>query len=339
MLAQRHTTSAARSTSAPAAGAQHSPPGTTGDPLPCPLCDYDLRGLTEPRCPECGHRFDWRDFTDPSRQLHPYLFEHHPRRNARSFVRTLAGGLRPRAFWATLRPIQPSRPDRLVTYWLLANLLLPVGAALLFLSTALAYVPERVRQREARLAEYRYLVSPEGQRRFPLAMTRGTTAAQYVDFGYAPPLTAAYFREILQHRFDRMLVDGLAAAAAYVAWPWLTLAALLIFQASMRRARVNEVHVLRCALYSCDAGLWVGMLVALLVPPVVTWLARELPLEGRFVMAASVVFAGFTAWRLAAAYRLYLRFDHPVATAVASQVLVLLTVMVVAVFLGSSGLW
>lgn len=23
----------------------------------CPTCDYDLRGTTEPRCPECGERF------------------------------------------------------------------------------------------------------------------------------------------------------------------------------------------------------------------------------------------------------------------------------------------
>ncbi len=24
----------------------------------CPLCEYDLRMLAEPRCPECGYRFD-----------------------------------------------------------------------------------------------------------------------------------------------------------------------------------------------------------------------------------------------------------------------------------------
>ena len=23
--------------------------------VPCPLCAYNLRGLTSPRCPECGH--------------------------------------------------------------------------------------------------------------------------------------------------------------------------------------------------------------------------------------------------------------------------------------------
>jgi hypothetical protein len=73
----------------------------------CPLCDYDLRGLTEPRCPECGYQFAWADLTDPARQLHPYLFEHHPRHNLRSFVRTMARAMRPRRFWWWRKPTQP----------------------------------------------------------------------------------------------------------------------------------------------------------------------------------------------------------------------------------------
>src|SRR3954470_8548137 len=88
----------------------------------CPLCEYNLRGLTDPRCPECGHRFDWAVVTDPSRRLHPYLFEHHPERNLRSFARTLWGTLRPRRFWESLPANQPLRPRRMVIYWLLAAL-------------------------------------------------------------------------------------------------------------------------------------------------------------------------------------------------------------------------
>lgn len=58
----------------------------------CPLCDYNLRGLTEPRCPECGFRFDWPHVLDPTRRLHPYIFEHHPERNFRSFWQTAFAG-------------------------------------------------------------------------------------------------------------------------------------------------------------------------------------------------------------------------------------------------------
>ena len=64
--------------------------------LHCPMCDYDLRGQIEPRCPECGYRFDWDELRDPTRRVHQYLFELHPERNVWSFVRTLLGGLRPR---------------------------------------------------------------------------------------------------------------------------------------------------------------------------------------------------------------------------------------------------
>ena len=74
----------------------------------CPLCEYDLRMLAKPRCPECGYRFDWPDVLDPSRRLHRYLFEHHPERNWWSFWKTALGSLRPRKFWAALQPVQPS---------------------------------------------------------------------------------------------------------------------------------------------------------------------------------------------------------------------------------------
>ena len=308
----------------------------------CPLCDYNLRGLSEPRCPECGYRFEWRDFTDPDRRLHPYLFEHHRGRRVRSFVWTLLGGARPNRFWPTLRPTQPMRPGRLLAYWLLANLLLPLGLVVLFLSTALANVPDQNRRREQLRAEFRFLISQNGQRQNSYGarlLARGVTADQYADREAPRPLSFDYLRQVYQDRFARMVGDGAAAGAAYLLWPWLTFATLMIFQASMRRARVNAAHVLRCVLYCCDAGLWVGALVAVLVPPALKWLRRELPMEGRFVMAAAVVLAAFTAWRLAAAYRLYLRFDHPVATAAASQAVVLLAVLVLVVGLGALGVW
>jgi hypothetical protein len=117
------------------------------DDVKCPLCDYDLRGQTEPRCPECGYRFDWSDLTDPAKKVHPYLFEHHPRRNVWSFLRTFFGGLLPARFWSSLKPSQPSRPRRLVVYWLVTSLLVPLGYAVMFAYTVVAYAPEHRGQR------------------------------------------------------------------------------------------------------------------------------------------------------------------------------------------------
>jgi hypothetical protein len=64
----------------------------------CPLCEYNLRGLSEGRCPECGYRFEWSVITDLAARPHPFLFEHHPERNVRSFFRTLWGTITPTRF-------------------------------------------------------------------------------------------------------------------------------------------------------------------------------------------------------------------------------------------------
>src|SRR5437773_2246840 len=71
--------------------------------LKCPLCGYNLRGLVDPRCPECGYQFQWRALLDDARHRHPFLFEHHPGHNIRSFFPTLRATLRPRRFWRELR--------------------------------------------------------------------------------------------------------------------------------------------------------------------------------------------------------------------------------------------
>lgn len=35
----------------------------------CPACGYNLRGLNDPPCPECGHRFEWAAVLDPANRL------------------------------------------------------------------------------------------------------------------------------------------------------------------------------------------------------------------------------------------------------------------------------
>src|SRR5580658_4321591 len=94
----------------------------------CPLCDYNLRGLAEPRCPECGFQFDWLELLYAEQNRHPYLFEHQPKRNIWSFWKTFWADCRPRRFWRELSPVHVVRINRLLIYWLLANgiLLLPV---------------------------------------------------------------------------------------------------------------------------------------------------------------------------------------------------------------------
>lgn len=305
----------------------------TDEDLLCPLCEYNLRGATEPRCPECGFRFEWRDLLDPERRRHEYVFEHHPRHNLWSFRRTLFGTLRPRRFWQTLRPGQPSNPKRLILYWLAVTavaLALPVGLMGLDM---------------ARLAaqHHRYRASYG-----PPPFTGPTKALLDQDFP-VPPQPEFFRRYFVIQRYSitwalyRMEVHWTLASAAYLAWPWLTFLALLVFQISMRRARVKPVHVLRCVMYTFDAtallawGLLLmaaGLFAAAALLPTTF---QSDPFELLLWVAALIILLTFT-YRLSIAYRLYLQFPHAVTTVVTSQVIAILAT-VAALFVVSNIVW
>lgn len=93
---------------------------TVTDDVECVRCGYNLRGLAQPRCPECGLEFEWADLFDPARRRHPYLFEHqaqHGRFGA--FFRTAVGALNPWRFWRTITIQQPCHGRRLWLYALI----------------------------------------------------------------------------------------------------------------------------------------------------------------------------------------------------------------------------
>ena len=104
------STSADTPSAAPAATGGGPDWSTIEHEIHCPLCDYNLYGLIEPRCPECGYPFEWSVMLDPAAGVHPYLVEHHTDRFVRSFVATALGAMRPTRFWRSLHPIQRPRP-------------------------------------------------------------------------------------------------------------------------------------------------------------------------------------------------------------------------------------
>jgi hypothetical protein len=128
-------------------------------------------------------------------------------------------------------------------------------------------------------------------------------------------------------------------------WPWMTFVSLLVFRASMRRARVRPAHVLRCVIYAADAAVLAALLIGLLWFYYDSWFARGWYWSGAWwslgnnyavSIALGIMFALLT-YRLWIAYRRYLRFDHALATAVASQLMIaLLTVKLMADFFTSS---
>jgi hypothetical protein len=66
----------------------------------CSRCGYNLRMLAEPRCPECGLTFEWREVLNSLAAQGPFLFEHNWRRRPlRSWLTTVGRGFFPRSFW------------------------------------------------------------------------------------------------------------------------------------------------------------------------------------------------------------------------------------------------
>jgi hypothetical protein len=258
--------------------------------LSCPLCEYNLRGLREPRCPECGYRFVWADLTDPARRVHPYLFEHHPERNGWSFWKTAVGGLRPVRFWKSLSPTQPQRPFRMILYWVLTMFIALLCVAGIYF---LGYW--RLHDQYGAMRAYFRTITP------------------------FPAIGANDVMTFTGHGYLIWWVWGLL-------WPWLTFLSLMIFRISMRRARVKSLHVLRCVLYSADGLLWGGL--CLVGTAAASSVSGEIENPGSTVRILYTVAvcgsAVLVAGRLCVAYDRYLRFDHPWLTVLASQVIVLL---------------
>ncbi len=306
-------------------------PRTNDVDLPCPLCDYNLRGLTDPRCPECGFTFTWDELLDQHRRMHPYLFEHHPERNVWSFFKTLKGAQRPRRFWTTLSPAQASRPRRLFAYAFTINgvflILLAIGWSASIAAKCALHVGISRQKCSIIAAE----IATQLKWKNSLISQFGSVQA-YVDSLYPASFTKFFTDPAVWTASFQRGGSALLVTIAILTWPWFTCLTLMIFRVSMRRASIKSAHVLRCIVYNTDLALWAA-LVALPVnsfsrqgipyligsrPTSALFIIHALPLA---VLAAMLI---VWTWRLAIAYREYLRFNHPVATVIASQVVVVM---------------
>jgi hypothetical protein len=287
-----------------------SPPGdvppdwaTLGHDILCPLCDYNLRGLLEPRCPECGHHFVWRRLLDARERQHPYLFEHHPRRNLVTLIQTFWHSLRPGRFWRTLQPIHTPVVRRMVIYWVVMATLVAACGVLMTAAPLYRYYSER---------QY-----------YQSRVMRVTSTT--------PPLSW-FIQQVINQRGRFALTRTIVPIVlCCLLWPWLTFLSLLLYRASLRQARIRSAHVLRCSIYSAD-------LAVLAVLPLYLGLSvwndpyrgadrwrsyyplglavDETIVELGFIM---LLLLGYRTW---VAYRRYLNFPHAAAAVLASQTIV-----------------
>jgi hypothetical protein len=267
-------------------------PGLERDLL-CPLCDYNLRGLSDPRCPECGHQFDWAELIDEARWHHPWLFEHQRKRGIRAWFATFFASFVPSRFWASVKPTHPPRPFRLFVYWLVPALL----AGLVMAAPVIG----------------RIIITQRGVTPMPLG--RGL--------------------RMLGGQANLQLRVLVPAGLMYLCWPGLTLLVLMIFRQTMRQARIKSDHVVRCVVYSSDVLILMALPLWLVVAAMIDagysgrlsgWMFVGPLFEPPVVLVLVVALAALT-WRLAAAYRLYLRFPAAAVTCILSQVVVALAML------------
>jgi hypothetical protein len=313
----------------------------------CPLCSYNLRGLNLPRCPECGYRFEWQEVLDPRRREHPYLFEHHPERNAWSFRKTTLGALRPKRFWTSLHPVMPSRPKRLFLYYMIGLCIFGCAGLLLLVAPGVRAIVAVYMQR-ARLYQLAK-DKPEVMVTRYMGQPSGSVDAWVNAVEPGPRVLETLVNSLTVPAGLRMRSSGDLASAFRIAlataliWPWATFASLMVFRISMRRARVATIHVARCVVYGFDplpltiVGFLAAVGVSICSAPMrgSLWSMSMLsPQSGvaaidEETMLSILLLVGsgtmlFCCYRLWRAYQLYLRFDRPFWTLLASQAIVLL---------------
>lgn len=288
----------------------------------CPMCEYDMRGLAECRCPECGFASTWDELTDPTRARHPYLFEHHPQRNMWSAIKTFAGGFRPRRFWTGIYPTQPLYPRRLVLYGLLCNAV-TIGT---FMLLSAGFLLILVQQSRSEVLAFLSTMPPA-------AITRRYGSLEAALRAHGVPTFAESAWKALSNRDGPFVI--LAFVTIPALWSWLTFASLMVYQHSMRRARLKPAHLLRAAIYSCDAMALIGVIPLLCLfhsgqfvrNPLFAW-ARGFAFDGVFAAAITAPFMALLiaccSYRLWQACRRYLQFRFALAAVIASQILVLL---------------
>lgn len=293
----------------------------------CPLCGYNLRGLIEPRCPECGFRFEWPDLIDITRRLHPFVFEHHPKRNFWSFRKTVSGGLRPRQFWSSLHPVQPSSPKRLVLYWGFCASFILLGFASNLSALIVHWAQSNAARRQAWTA---FFNSPAGAANKQETIKNFGSLQAYYDVTLpidTMDLLRRWFREPESVRIFLLPVLIL------LGWPWVTLLTLLLFMFSMKRARVKPIHVMRCALYNSDVLIWLSFGLLLIPTTLLFGLFNFNPLFTTTVLSSALAGLVITilwyGFRLAVAYHRYLRFQQPYLVVMLSQLVVSLLTLIV----------
>jgi hypothetical protein len=107
------------------------------DCLRCPECDYDLFGLKELRCPECGTPFDPAELSRREARRHPYLFEDHLGDWPARFIKTYCRTHRRAKFWLSVIRGRRILVPRTIVFLVLSEVICALGPILLLVAIGL----------------------------------------------------------------------------------------------------------------------------------------------------------------------------------------------------------
>lgn len=284
----------------------------------CARCGHDLHGQTEPKCPACGLEFDWKEAV-PLEELTCAHCGYHlyglsetrcpecgerftwagvlaDRRRRRHWLFEYRWRDRPVRSMVTtwLRSLWPRRfwrridihdPPQIGPLWAV----LYAGLILYFLMALLAGVSMELQ--------------PTIRRAWK------TLSALQVARAFGSVINNTSFHQTW---------------SLVVLWMLLSVAALLVFQQSMRRCRVRSAHVLRVWAYTVPTTLPLATLIFIGS----VWLDRHFWTFAGLRWVPTLVGANvlFVVWSTRRAYRDYLRMKHSWAIALTAQVIAVMGV-------------
>lgn len=301
----------------------------------CPLCDYNLRGLSESRCPECGHQFDWNELLTEGSHVHPFLFEHRADRPVRSWIQTFRASRVPLRFWQSVQPRHRVALSRLYIYGATVVAVTVVIAMLLMLGAVQNVIDEN---REARARLLSWYSNPSSDGRW--APAPGQTAQQAVDQANPEMSIARAFYEVAWTRakgrgYSRQDSFFGHSMILLLTWPILTALTMLVFRVSFRQAGIRFGHIARCVIYTADSMVLATIMFG--VGEVFTLFYRVTRTSIQFdFLSANVWWCGLLGillLRLLIASQLYLRITSGAVMMLASQFMVWLAMLKMSMYM------
>lgn len=214
----------------------------------CSRCAYNLRGLAEPRCPECGLQFPWREVLDSVGRTTNWLFEHNwTKRPLRSYAETVLREMRGPGFWRDISIHHYVTAPPL----LIMCLMMPVWYLACSLLLAFILAPG--------LEYYVLHLAPSGPS--GATMRQDSTDAPLVAaVKRAHNMLDSYVAEFSSDLESLIAMFGLALVAFAA-----TAIVLCALRETIARHRLRTVHVLRVVAHSATPiGVTAGVLFPLL---------------------------------------------------------------------------